>query len=138
MSHRRRQLKRARRNNEFGFRDGPCTIVYRDWNWNKQPQYRSFSCLGCRHLEIDTKYMSLYCAHPAFLAAYKCRQYLGGDNQNVYKAKAHPGFCPALRLRGTTDWPEQPDRAERERGPEYTIPAHRVFAPFDGRVWRTI
>lgn len=115
---------------EFGRRDGPCTIEYRDFTWNHHPTYIQFSCLGCAHLEVSEEFGSKYCAHPSFLQAYGCRQYNGGNHQHRDKVFTLHSFCPALRLRGVMDWPIQPQAMPVDRGPSYRVRDEDRDEPF--------
>lgn len=120
---------------DFGLRDGPCTIEYRNFTWNHHPTYIAHSCLGCAHLVVD-EYQQQFCAHPTYLQAYGCRQYLGADFQHRDKIKCHSLSCPALKLRGENEWPAQPQPMPINRGPEYKsrnnpfdeIPVHKNTA----------
>lgn len=95
---------------DFGDRDGPCIVRYRNWTTNYHPTYREYSCLGCKHLIMEEPYFTQLCNHPHFLEKYDSRQSIGASGHWAQFAKAlvRPDSCPALELRGTTDALDQP------------------------------
>lgn len=118
---------------DYSQREGPCIVEHRDRTWNKQPVYRSYSCWGCRFSEVDSYYGSQYCHHPLFYQMHGSKQFCSGGWYDRWKLITHWGFCPVLRLRGTTDQLPQPPKDENERGPEHQ--PRRVWQAIDGRVW---
>ena len=115
---------------DFGQRDGPCTLEYRDFNWNHHPTYVAHSCLGCMHLRIGD-YSEASCAHPTYLTAYGVAQYMGGDYQHRDKKLCHSLSCPALKARGQNRFLEQPNPDFIDRGPEYRVREDDRSKPFD-------
>lgn len=88
---------------EFGERDGPCVVEYRDWWEHGWPMRRAFSCLGCRYHERDPEYRSSLCVHPAFLEKYDSPQAIAHNNWwRLELAAVHAFSCPVLRRAGVT------------------------------------
>ena len=111
---------------DFGQRNGPCIVEWRDWTWNGHPNYRSYSCLGCRWLEVS-EYEEGFCAHPENIEKYGCHQYNGEDRRHRAKKLLVPSSCPVLAAQGVRDWPKQPDKAPLDRGPDHWYRAEEVF-----------
>lgn len=107
--------------NDWGTREGPCIVRFRDFTWNKHPVRRSYSCLGCRHLSVHPEYGTTYCQHPSFLSKYGSKQSVGLGWIHQPKATVHLDFCPVLKARGVTDHLDQPDPERIDRGPEYPV-----------------
>ncbi len=124
-------------NEEWWQRDGPCTVVYRAIEWYEHPQYRAYSCLGCKHLRFSfevhpgSQYSESYCAHPDFIKAYGCAQYNGGSR--IHAAKRMMVFmqCPALRARGVFSHPEQPpkDLIPKKESPSFPRDVFKIPQP---------
>lgn len=86
---------------EFGERDGPCVVEYRDWWERGWPMRRAFSCLGCKHHHRNPEYRHSLCEHPAFIAKYGVHQNVADNNWwRLELAKVHAFSCPVLRLAG--------------------------------------
>jgi hypothetical protein len=99
-------------------REGPCVVTYRDRKWNGHPTRRGYSCLGCQHLRVG-ELRDTYCQHPAFIEAYEVEQFNRTLPRGTLRVICEPHFCPALRLLGVRDWPEQPDADPIAARPEY-------------------
>ena len=110
---------------DFGRRDGPCVVVYRDFTRKGHPQRRSYSCLGCQHLEIGN-YDQAYCAHPEFMEKYKCRQSVGDSNRYHHFKKLSSLLCQILSERGREELHRPPEDL-LDRDPEYPPRPEEVF-----------
>jgi hypothetical protein len=109
---------------EFGEREGPCVVEYRDWWERGWPMRRAFSCLGCKYHERDPEYRDSRCWHPAFLKKYGGRQSVAhNDWWRLELARVHAfGSCPVLAAAGVTTHCPQPlsqDMPGRERSKAY-------------------
>jgi hypothetical protein len=113
----------AEPNVEFGERDGPCVVEYRDWWERGWPMRRAFSCLGCKWHERDPEYRSNLCAHPTFLEKYKSRQSIANNSWwRSEMAAVHAFSCPVLAAAGVAAHCPLPPRDEipgRERSKAY-------------------
>jgi hypothetical protein len=121
---------------EFGEREGPCVVEYRDWWERGWPMRRSFSCLGCRHHERDPEYRDSLCNHPDFLAAHGCHQSVASHSWwRLEMAEIHAFSCPVLRRAGVKAHCPSPLRQEipgRERSKAY----RRFFPDEQGEMFR--
>lgn len=108
---------------EFGEREGPCVVEYRDWWERGWPMRRCFSCLGCRHHERDPEYRDSLCNHPDFLAAHGCHQHVATNSWwRLELAEINAFSCPVLRRAGVRAHCPPPPRDElpgRERSKAY-------------------
>jgi hypothetical protein len=83
----------------WGERDGPCIIEGRRWFDRKQPMVREYSCLGCRHLKVDSEYNSSRCAHPAMVAKHEVPQWITQcDWALPERRNFHFHSCPVLNV----------------------------------------
>lgn len=86
---------------EFGEREGPCVVQYRDWWERGWPMRQAFSCLGCRHHERDPEYRDSLCNHPDFLAKHGCHQSVASHSWwCLERAEIGAFSCPVLRRAG--------------------------------------
>jgi hypothetical protein len=108
---------------EFGERDGPCVVEYRDWWERGWPMRRAFSCLGCRYNERDPEYRNCLCEHPDMIAKYGGHQSVAHNNWWRFElAAVHAFSCPVLRRAGVNahcPLPEPEELAGRERSKAY-------------------
>lgn len=86
---------------EFGEREGPCVVEYRDWWSRGWPMCRGFSCLGCKYHLRDEKYRNSLCEHPDFVAKYGSIQSVAYNLWwRTEMAEVNAFSCPALRRLG--------------------------------------
>lgn len=108
---------------EFGAREGPCVVEYRDWWERGWPMRRAFSCLGCKHHDRDPEYRSSLCVHPAFLAKYDSPQSVAHNHWwRSEMAAVHAFSCPVLRIAGVAahcPLPPPDEISGRERSKVY-------------------
>jgi hypothetical protein len=82
---------------DYGKRSGPSIVMYRATNTYQHPLYRSFSCRGCIHLQVDEdEYRSAHCAHPEMIAKHEVPQSVATQCD---KLLIQSQMCPAMRER---------------------------------------
>ena len=72
---------------------------------------QGFSCFGCPHLAVGTKYVEPHCAHPFYLEIWGCPQSVAPRDLKA------PADCPMLGLRS-----EQAQRRYR-----WHVKSHKIF-----------
>lgn len=112
---------------EFGEREGPCVVEYRDWWERGWPMRQAFSCIGCRYHHRNPEYRHSLCEFPAFIEKYGCHQSIAHNHWWRHElAAVHAFSCPVLRHAGVdAHCPSVP--ADEIKGREHSKVYRRNF-----------